>query len=74
MAFFQYTACSALSLITAAIFETTTLSGVLSAALPILYGGVCSVGIAYTLQVVAPSGTARPHASFLLSLEAVFAP
>ena len=73
LAFFQYAACSALSLITAAIFETTTLSGVLSAALPILYGGVCSVGIAYTLQVVAQQHAHPAHASILLSLEAVFA-
>ena len=73
LAFFQYAACSALSLITAAIFETTTLSGVLNAALPILYGGVCSVGIAYTLQVVAQQHAHPAHAAILLSLEAVFA-
>ena len=73
LAFFQYAACSALSLATAAIFETTTMAGVLNAALPILYGGVCSVGIAYTLQVVAQQHAHPAHAAILLSLEAVFA-
>jgi drug/metabolite transporter (DMT)-like permease len=73
LAFFQYAACSALSLATAAVFETITLSGVVNAALPILYGGVCSVGIAYTLQVVAQQHAHPAHAAILLSLEAVFA-
>ncbi len=73
LAFFQYAACSALSLATAALFEVTTLAGVLGAALPILYGGVCSVGIAYTLQVVAQQHAHPAHAAILLSLEAVFA-
>jgi len=73
LAFFQYAACSALSLITAAIFEVITVSGLLSAAAPILYGGVLSVGIAYTLQVVAQRHAHPAHAAILLSLEAVFA-
>jgi drug/metabolite transporter (DMT)-like permease len=73
LAFCQYAACSALSLAAAALFESTTMSGVLSAAMPILYGGVCSVGIAYTLQVVAQQHAHPAHAAILLSLEAVFA-
>jgi drug/metabolite transporter (DMT)-like permease len=73
LAFFQYAACSALSLAAAALFETTTLNGVLNAAIPILYGGVFSVGIAYTLQVVAQRRAHPAHAAILLSLEAVFA-
>ena len=73
LAFFQYAACSILSLVTAALFEATTLSGVVDAAVPILYGGICSVGIAYTLQVVAQQHAHPAHAAILLSLEAVFA-
>lgn len=73
LAFFQYAACSALSLFTAAMVETITLAGIFAAALPILYGGVMSVGIAYTLQVVAQKSAHPAHAAILLSLEAVFA-
>jgi drug/metabolite transporter (DMT)-like permease len=40
---------------------------------PILYGGFCSVGIAYTLQVVAQRDAHPAHAAILMSLEAVFA-
>jgi drug/metabolite transporter (DMT)-like permease len=73
LAFFQYAACSVLSLFTAAMIETITLAGISAAAVPILYGGVMSVGIAYTLQVVAQKSAHPAHAAILLSLEAVFA-
>jgi drug/metabolite transporter (DMT)-like permease len=43
------------------------------AAIPILYGGLLSVGIAYTLQVIAQREAHPAHAAILLSLEAVFA-
>jgi drug/metabolite transporter (DMT)-like permease len=73
LAFFQYVACSALSMITAVIFEEITLAGIAGAAVPILYGGALSVGVAYTLQVVAQQSAHPAHAAILLSLEAVFA-
>jgi drug/metabolite transporter (DMT)-like permease len=73
LAFFQYVACSILSLITAAFFEVMAVSSILQAMVPILYGGVLSVGIAYTLQVVAQRHAHPAHAAILLSLEAVFA-
>jgi drug/metabolite transporter (DMT)-like permease len=44
-----------------------------SAATAILYGGLLSVGIAYTLQVVAQRNAHPAHAAVLLSLESVFA-
>ncbi|MGD9350206.1 MAG: EamA family transporter, partial [Desulfobacterales bacterium] len=43
------------------------------AAIPILYGGLLSVGIAYTLQVIAQRDAHPAHAAILLSMEAVFA-
>jgi drug/metabolite transporter (DMT)-like permease len=46
LAFSQYAACSILSLITASIVEDITLSSIFLAAIPILYGGLISVGIA----------------------------
>ncbi|MFZ0614333.1 MAG: DMT family transporter [Desulfobacterales bacterium] len=69
----QFALCSALSLMTAAVVETTTVAGILRAAVPLLYGGVLSVGVAYTLQVVAQRHAHPAHAAILLSLEAVFA-
>lgn len=73
LAFVQFTACSILSLFTAVVFETIVLSAVVSAALPIFYGGALSVGVAYTLQVVGQKHAHPAHAAILLSLEAVFA-
>ncbi len=69
----QYTACSILSLVTAFLIEEITMNGIYRAALPIFYGGALSVGVAYTLQVVAQRKAHSAHAAILLSLEAVFA-
>ena len=73
LAMTQFLVCSLLSLITAMIYETITFHSVKDAAIPILYGGVLSVGVAYTLQVVAQQNAHPAHAAILLSLEAVFA-
>lgn len=73
LAVVQFAACSALSLAVAFAFETVALEGIRSAAVPILYGGLCSVGVAYTLQVVAQKSAHPAHAAIFLSLEAVFA-
>lgn len=40
--------------------------------IPILYAGICSCGIAYTLQIVGQQGVNPTVASLLLSLESVF--
>ncbi len=69
----QFAFCSLLSFITAFIFETIALQGILNAAIPILYGGLGSVGIAYTLQVIAQRNAHPAHAAIILSLESVFA-
>lgn len=73
LALTQFCMCSLFSLITAAFTETITMSGLKGAALPLAYGGFLSVGIAYTLQVVAQRNAHPAHAAILLSLEAVFA-
>lgn len=73
LSFIQFATCSLLSLITAFSIETISLSGLQQAIVPILYGGVCSVGIAYTLQVVAQRHARASHAAIILSLETVFA-
>ncbi|MBN1934668.1 MAG: DMT family transporter [Anaerolineae bacterium] len=73
LSFFQCMVCSALSLIAAAFTESISVAGIVQAAVPILYGGVMSVGVAYTLQVVGQKGAHPAHAAIILSLEAVFA-
>lgn len=69
----QFAVCAALSWLWALWGEIIQWGGILQAAAPILYGGVLSVGIAYTLQVVAQRRAHPAHASILLSLETVFA-
>ncbi|MEN6413297.1 MAG: DMT family transporter [Veillonellales bacterium] len=73
LAFFQFATCSVLSLITALWLETITIDGILQAIMPILYGGFCSVGIAYTLQIVGQKYAEPSHAAIILSMETVFA-
>ncbi len=68
----QFAVCAFLSLIGAALTETLTLEGLKGATLPILYGGIFSVGTAYTLQVVAQKDAPAIHAAIILSLEALF--
>ena len=48
-------------------------SAIRAAAVPILYAGLCSVAIAYTLQVVAQRHARPTPTAVILSLEAVFA-
>jgi drug/metabolite transporter (DMT)-like permease len=68
----QFATCSILSLATALIFEQVTITGITQALVPILYGGFLSVGIAYTLQVVAQKNAKPSHAALILSMESVF--
>ncbi len=73
LAFLQYAVCAVLSTLVALFTESFDMDGILRAAIPILYGGVLSVGIAYTLQVIAQKQAPPAHAAVILSLEAVFA-
>ncbi len=72
LSFVQFATCSILSLICALIFEKITVSGIVSAGVPILYGGLLSVGVAYTLQVVAQKYAKPSTAAIILSMESVF--
>lgn len=69
----QFAACAVLSLIAAFALEEVTLTGILDGAGPILYGGLLSVGVAYTLQVVAQRDANPAHAAIILNMETVFA-
>lgn len=69
----QFAVCSLASAGGALLFETPNAGSILAGAVPILYGGLLSVGVAYTLQVVAQRHAPPAHAAILLSLESVFA-
>jgi drug/metabolite transporter (DMT)-like permease len=73
LACIQFAACSLFSLVVAFAAEAVVLAGIFRAAVPILYGGLCSVGIAYTLQVVVQKTAHPAHAAIILSLEGAFA-
>lgn len=73
LAIIQYTVCATLSLFVAFLSESNTFAGIYAARWPILYGGILSVGIAYTLQIIAQKKTSPSRAAIIMSLEAVFA-
>lgn len=73
LASIQFAICSLLSLLTALVVEPLNLNAILQATVPILYGGLGSVGIAYTLQVIAQRDAHPAHSAIILSLEGVFA-
>ncbi len=68
----QFFTAGAISCIMMVLFENLDWSAVLSAWLPILYAGVMSCGVAYTLQVVAQKDVEPARASLIMSLESVF--
>ena len=68
----QFFTCGVLSFIPM-LLEHPNLGAILSAAMPILYAGVLSSGVAYTLQIVAQKDTDPTVASLILCLESVFA-
>ncbi len=69
----QFATCSLLSLVTALLFENINPVGIYEALIPILYGGIGSVGIAYTLQVIGQKNAKASHAAIIMSMENVFA-
>ena len=73
MACIQFFVCGTLALITMAVFETPSWGAILAAWKPILYAGLLSGGLGYTLQIVAQRDTDPAVASLIMSLESVFA-
>ena len=65
----QFLVCGILSGIPALIFEKPEMSAVLTAWQPILYAGVMSCGVAYTLQIIGQKNMNPTVASLILSLE-----
>jgi len=69
----QFLVAAVLSAVGMLVTETPTLEGLRLCLGPILYVGVFSSGVAYTLQILAQKDSNPTVVSLLLSLEAVFA-
>ncbi|MBO5415918.1 MAG: DMT family transporter [Clostridia bacterium] len=68
----QFAVCALLGVVSMFIFETPTLEGIAAAKWSLLYCGVLSVGVAYTLQIVAQKRADPTFAAIVLSTESVF--
>ena len=73
LAAIQFATAAVVSAVIAAFTENPDRAGIVAAAVPILYCGVVSGGIGYTLQIVAQKFADPTIASLLMSLESVFA-
>ena len=73
MSCIQFLVAGLLNGIFVLIAESPTFSAILSAWGPILYAGILSSGVAYTLQIIGQKNTNPTLASLILSLESVFA-
>ena len=69
----QFFVVGVVSIVPALLLENISWRGLLAAAVPILYAGVLSSGVAYTLQIVGQKFTTPTMASLIMSLESVFA-
>ena len=69
----QFFVGGGISLIMMFIFETPVISDILAAGKPLLYSGIMSCGIAYTLQIIGQKYTEATIASLLMCMESVFA-
>ena len=72
MSCIQFFTCGILSGIAMLITESPDVKNILAAWMPILYAGVLSSGVAYTLQIVGQKNYNPTVATLLLSLESVF--
>lgn len=73
MSCIQFLVAGAIGIIGMFIFEEPKIDAILDCWLPILYAGVLSSGVGYTLQIVAQKDAEPTVASLLMSLESVFA-
>ena len=73
MSFIQFAVCTLLSLPCMFIFETPQMSAIADCAVPLLYTGVLSSAVAYTLQIIGQKYADMTPATLTMSLESVFA-
>lgn len=68
----QFIVCGVESMLCALLFEDITLAGIQGAAVPLLYGGIMSVGVAYTCQALGQKETDPTVSAIIFSMESVF--
>ena len=68
----QFLVCGAESVVCALLWEDITLPAVRAAAVPLFYGGIMSVGVAYTCQALGQKHSDPTVAAIVLSMESVF--
>ena len=69
----QYVVSGVLSFFIAIAIEVITWQMIMDTAIPLLYAGIMSIGVGYTLQVVAQQHAKSSHAAIILGLEGAFA-
>ncbi len=72
MSCIQFFVCGIVSLVPMFLWEEPRIEGLLLSWFPLLYAGVLSCGVAYTLQIVGQKNVNPAVASLLLSLESCF--
>ena len=72
MSAIQFLTAAIISAVPTLLWEQPVLTEILQAWQPVLYAGVMSCGVAYTLQIIAQKNVDPTVASLLLSLESVF--
>lgn len=73
LAFIQFVTCALISTCAAAMLEPVDMAAIGRAAPALLYAGILSIGIAFSLQAIALQHARPTHAAIILSLEGVFA-
>ena len=72
MSCIQFFACALFSTVCALLFEHPHWAQIRAALLPILYAGIFSSGVGYTLQIISQKNLHPTVASITMSLESVF--
>ena len=68
----QFFTCAILNLIIGLFVDSYSMEAIGAALIPLLYGGLGSVGVAYTLQIVAQKNVPPTPAAIIMSTEAMF--
>lgn len=69
----QFFTCAAISFVAAFSLEVVEFSAISKSLVPLLYTGLLSTGVAFTIQIVGQRNAIASHVAIILSLEAVFA-
>ena len=68
----EFLVCGSLSLGLGLLFQPSTMANIAAALLPVIYTGIFSVGVGFTLQAVGQRHAPPAEAAIIMSLEAVF--